>query len=74
MASAASPMQDLVMAALTNGSMKFLWASKMAWYHCSNQTVSFSLSVPENWGIPGILFMIGWPTVPKGTGLVTKLQ
>ena len=56
MASAASPTQDLVMAALTNGSMKFLWASEMAWYHCSNQTVSFSVSIPENQDIPGILF------------------
>ena len=74
MASAASPTQDLVMAALTNGSLKFLQASEMTWYHCSNLTVSFSLSVPENQGIPGILFRIGRPTVPNGTGLVTKLQ
>ena len=59
MVSAASPTQDLVMAALTNCLLKFLQASKMAWYHCSNQTVSFSLSVPENQGIPGILFKMG---------------
>ena len=43
------------MAALTNGSLKFLWTSEIAWYHCSNQTISFSFSVPENWGIPGIV-------------------
>ena len=73
MASAASTTQDLVMAALTNGSLKFLWASKIAWYHCSNQIVSFSLSVPENQGIPGIVFRRGWTTVSNGTGLVIKL-
>ena len=73
MASATSPTQDLVMAALTNCLLKFLWASKIAWYHCSNQTVSFSFSVPENQGIPGILFKMGWPTVPNATGLVTEL-
>ena len=36
MASVASPMQDLVMAAFTNCSLKFLGASEVAWYHCSN--------------------------------------
>ena len=56
---AAYPTQDLVMAALTNCLLKFFQASEMAWCHCSNQTVSFSLSVPENWGIPGILFKMG---------------
>ena len=34
----------------------------------------FSLSVPENWGIPGIIFRRGWPMVFSGTGLVIKLQ
>ena len=74
MASAASPTQHLVMAALINGLLKFLWASKMALYHCSNQTISFSLSVPENQGIPGIVFRRGWPMVFNRTGLVIKLQ
>ena len=56
MTSAASQTQDLVMVVLTNCSLKCLWMLEMAWYHCSNQTVSFSLSVPKNWGIPGMLF------------------
>ena len=73
MASTASPTQDLVMAALTKGSLKFLWASEIAWYHCSNQTVSFSLSVPENQGIPGTVFKSGWPMGFSGMGLVIKL-
>ena len=36
MASAASPAQDLVMAAPTNCSLKFFQASEMAWYNCLN--------------------------------------
>ena len=74
MASAASLTQHLVTAALTNGSLKFLWASEIAWYHCSNQTVSFSLSVPEDHGILCMVFRRGWPTVFNRTGLVIKLQ
>ena len=68
MASAASPTQDLVMAALTNCSLKFLQASDMAWYHCSNQTVYFSLSVPKKPGIPGILFRMVGPMAPMQQG------
>ena len=73
MALAAFPTQDLVMAALTSCSLKFLRAFEMAWYHCSNQTESFSLSVPKNQGIPGILSKMGWPMTPSVTGLVTGL-
>ena len=73
MASAASPTQDLVMATITNCLWKFLWAPKMAWYHCSKQMVSFSLSVPEDQGIPGILFKMGWTVVHNATGPVAEL-
>ena len=73
MASAISPVQDLVMAALTNCSLKFFQASEMARYHCSNQTVSFSLSVPKKHGIPGILFKMVGPIAPNAAGLATRL-
>ena len=58
MASATSPMHDLLMAALANCSLKFFCMSEIAWSHCSNLTVPFSLSVPEKCGIPSILFRI----------------
>ena len=40
----------------------------MEWYHCLNQTVSFSLSVPKKHGIPGILFRMVGPMAPKQWG------
>ena len=73
MTSAALPTQELVMAALTKGLLKFLQASEIAWCQCSNQTLSFSLSVPENQGIPGIVFKSSWPMVFNGDELVIKL-
>ena len=59
MASAASPTEDLVMAAFTNGLLKFLWHPKWHGTTVQMEQYLFSLSVPENWGIPGILFKMG---------------
>ena len=64
-ASAASPTHDLFIAALTNCSEKFLLASEIEWSHCSNLTVSFSCSEPENHCMPGMLLRNVVPDAPS---------
>ena len=66
--SAVSPTYDLLTAALTNCSLKFFLASEIVWSHCSNMTVSFSHSVPEKHGIPGILLKNVVPDAPSTAG------
>ena len=63
-ASATSPTHDLLMEACTSCSLKPFLASEMVGGHCPNQTVSFSLSVPEKCGILGILFRMAVPDAP----------
>ena len=41
----------------------------MAWYHCLNGIVSFTLSVPEKHSIPGILFKMVGPMAPNAAGM-----
>ena len=65
---AASPTHDLLIAALTNCSEKFLLASKMEWSHCSNLTVSFSCSEPELCRMPNILLRKVIPNAPGTAG------
>ena len=68
--SAELPTQDFFVATLTSCSEKFLLASEIEWSHCSNLTVSFLHSEPENHGIPGILLRNVIPDTPGKAGPV----
>ena len=67
-ASAASPTHDLLIAALTNCSLKIFLASEIVWSPCSNLAVCFSHSVPEKHSMHGISLKNVVPDAPGTTG------